>query len=161
MTNAETPRAQIYSLARIRLVAALSKLMGATTASADKDPATIEADLIIAELERPLRDELSAAQSALAEKEREVERSDLELEDARKCASLWMADCKAAEARTEEARERAIEECAKMLEALPVDKLRCSILNLPEQAWEEAQDQCLNAICALSTPPASPAGRKE
>ena len=35
------------------------------------------------------------------------------------------------------------------LSKLPIDKDRCRILLLPEQAWEEAQDQCIHAVEAL------------
>lgn len=43
---------------------------------------------------------------------------------------------------------RGLEEAEKVCEALPVDKPRCRILNLPSQAWEEAQEQCASAIRA-------------
>jgi len=36
------------------------------------------------------------------------------------------------------------------LSKLPIDKDRCRILLLPEQAWEEAQDQCIHAVEALA-----------
>src|SRR3990167_2279285 len=35
------------------------------------------------------------------------------------------------------------------LSKLPIDKDRCRILLRPEQAWEEAQDQCIHAVEAL------------
>src|SRR3989304_134013 len=35
------------------------------------------------------------------------------------------------------------------LSKLPIDKNRCRILLRPEQAWEEAQDQCIHAVEAL------------
>jgi len=40
----------------------------------------------------------------------------------------------------------ACEECERGCFDAPVDGARCRVLNLPEQAWEEAQDQC-SAIC--------------
>ena len=42
--------------------------------------------------------------------------------------------------------DAACEECEIGCFDAPVDAARCRVLNLPEQAWEEAQDQC-SAIC--------------
>ena len=107
-----------------------------------------------------LQDELSAAQSALAEKERELENERMKVAGGSTAAIGYWRNV-AAEARAREVEKDTLEKCAKVLEALPMDKPRCRILNLPEQAWEEAQDQCINAIRALAAPPASPTGRKD
>jgi hypothetical protein len=39
---------------------------------------------------------------------------------------------------------------AEYLDALPVDRERCRMLLLPEQAWEEAQERCADALRALA-----------
>jgi hypothetical protein len=49
----------------------------------------------------------------------------------------------------DEVRDATIEECTKVLVALPVDKARCRELHLPEQAWKEALDAAIDAIRAL------------
>ena len=41
-------------------------------------------------------------------------------------------------------------ECAELCRTLPVDRARCRILLLTEQAWEEAQEQCCLAIEAMA-----------
>jgi hypothetical protein len=41
-------------------------------------------------------------------------------------------------------------EAAEHLDALPVDRERCRMLLLPEQAWEEAQERCADALRALA-----------
>ena len=45
------------------------------------------------------------------------------------------------------------------LSKLPIDK-GCRILLLPEQAWEEAQDQCIHAVEALAAEQPSPRPRE-
>ena len=45
--------------------------------------------------------------------------------------------------------EEVREACAKACEDRPVDKKRCRVLNLPEQAWAEAQEDCAEAIRSL------------
>lgn len=64
---------------------------------------------------------------------------------------IWKLERELAEAKAREAtaRAEALEEAAELCDNAPVDKARCRVLHLPEQAWEEAQYDCAERIRTL------------
>ncbi len=68
--------------------------------------------------------------------------SEQETRDIRKIVELIAAE------RADE-RAKVLNEVADLCERMPIDKERCRILLLTEQAWEEGEDACAYAIRKL------------